>query len=169
MLNKKIQDALNKQINYELYSAYLYLSMSAYFEDLNLAGFANWMRDHFQEETMHAMKIFDYINQRGGHVELSEIAKPDHTWKSAQDVFTNTLKHEQFITSLINGLVNLAREEKDHATESFLQWYVNEQVEEEATVNDILQQLKLIKDNTGALLMLDKELKTTINAQTTTQ
>jgi len=134
MISKKIEKALNKQINAELYSAYLYLSMVAYFESVNLPGFANWMKVQTQEELMHAMKIYDFVNERGGRVVLKAIEAPPTEWDSPLDAFEATYKHEQKVTGLINNLVNLAIEEKDHATSSFLQWFVNEQVEEESSV-----------------------------------
>jgi len=159
MLSKRMEEELNKQINAEIWSAYLYLSMSAWFEDKNLAGFANWMKVQYQEETTHAMKIFDYVNERGGRVLLQPIAAVDTKWEDETDVFETTLKHEQKVTSLINNLVNIAIEEKDHATNNMLQWFVEEQVEEEASADEILQQLKMLKGNPHGILMLDRELK----------
>jgi ferritin len=158
MLNKKIEDALNKQINAELYSSYLYLSMQAYFESENLGGFANWMGVQMQEELSHALKIFNFVNERSGRVLLKAIDQPQTEWKSPLDVFDETLKHEQKVTGMINKLTDLAISEKDHATASFLKWFVDEQVEEEASANKILQQLVMIKGSTGGLFMLDKEL-----------
>ncbi len=158
MISKKMQDALNGQINAELYSAYLYLSMEGYFQSLNLAGFANWMRVQTQEELMHAMKIYDFVNERGGRVILKSIAQPPAEWESALAVFEAVLKHEQKVTGLINDLVNLAVDEKDHATNSFLQWFVNEQVEEEDSAGKVLGQLKLVKDSPQAVFMMDKEM-----------
>ncbi len=158
MLSEKIQQALNEQINAELYSSYLYLSMQAYFESINLPGFANWMKAQTQEELMHAVKIYDFVNERNGRVLLKAIDKPPTKWKSPLDVFEQVFKHEQKVTALINNLVNLAADEKDHATASFLQWFVNEQVEEEASADAVRQQLKLIEAAPGGLFMLDKEL-----------
>ena len=158
MISKKMEKALNSQINAELYSAYLYLSMVAYFESINLPGFSNWMRIQIQEETAHAMKIFDFVNERGGRVTLKAIEEPSTEWESPLAVFEATYKHEQKVTGLINELVNLAIEEKDHATRSFLQWFVDEQVEEESSVDQVLQQLKLVEKAPGGLHMLDKEL-----------
>ena len=158
MLNKKIEDALNKQINAELYSSYLYLSMQAYFESENLGGFANWMGVQMQEELSHALKIFNFVNERNGRVWLKAIDQPQTEWKSPLDVFEETLKHEQKVTGMISKLADLAISEKDHATTSFLKWFVDEQVEEEASANKILQQLIMIKGSTGGLFMLDKEL-----------
>ena len=158
MISKKMQDALNGQINAELYSAYLYLSMEAYFQSQNLAGFANWMRVQTQEELMHAMKIYDFVNERAGRVLLKSIAQPPTEWESSLAVFEAVYKHEQKVTGLINDLVNLAVDEKDHATNSFLQWFVNEQVEEEDSAGKVLGQLKLVKDSPQAVFMMDKEM-----------
>ncbi|HEC82682.1 MAG TPA: ferritin [Thermoplasmatales archaeon] len=159
MLSKKMLRALNKQVNAELYSAYLYLSMSAYFESINLKGFANWMRVQAQEEVTHAMKFFDYINERGGKVEMMAIEKPPTEWNSPLHVFEETYKHEINVTNMINELVNLAVEEKDHATYNMLQWFVAEQVEEEASADEIRQQLSLIGKDGRGILMIDRELK----------
>ena len=158
MISKKIEKALNKQINAELYSAYLYLSMVAYFESVNLPGFANWMKVQTQEELMHAMKIYDFVNERGGRVVLKAIEAPPTEWDSPLDAFEATYKHEQKVTGLINNLVNLAIEEKDHATSSFLQWFVNEQVEEESSVDKVAQKLKMVEKSPGGVFMIDSEL-----------
>jgi ferritin len=158
MINKKVEKALNGQLNAEFYSAYLYLSMAAYFECADLPGFANWMHVQFQEEQSHAMKFFKYVLERGGKIALKPIEGPPAEWDSPLEVFQATLEHEQKVTGLINDLVFLAREEKDNATEIFLQWFVNEQVEEEDNASTILAQLKLIKDSPQALFMMDKEL-----------
>jgi len=162
MFNKKMEKSFNEQINEELYSAYLYLSMVAYFESTNLPGFANWMRVQTQEEIVHAMKFYDYINQRNGRVVLTALADPQIEWKSPMDAFEAAYKHEVHITAKINELVNLAIEEKDHAANMFLQWFVNEQVEEEKNPLDIIQKLKLIKNSSEGLYMLDKELATRV-------
>jgi ferritin len=153
-----MQDALNEQVNAELYSAYLYLSMEAYFESINLAGFANWMRVQTQEEIAHAMKIYDYIDERSGRVTLKPIAGPPVKWDSPLAVFEAGYAHEQKVTGLINELVNISIELKDHATNMFLQWFVNEQVEEEKSADDVVQKLKLMADAPGGLYMLDAEL-----------
>ena len=158
MISKSMEDALNEQVNAELYSAYLYLSMESYFKAQNLNGFANWMRVQTQEEVSHAMKIYDFINERGGRVILKAIEGPETDWDSALTVFNEVYKHEQKVTSLINNLVDLAIKEKDHATNSFLQWFVNEQVEEEASADGILQQLKMMEKAPGGMFMLDREL-----------
>lgn len=157
MLSKKMEKALNDQINAEFYSAFLYLSMAAYFDGVGMGGFASWMRVQFQEEQAHAMKLFDYVGERGGKVTLGVIEAPKAKWKSALDVFEDTYKHEQKVTGLINKLVDLARAESDHATDNFLRWFVAEQVEEEASAGDILQKVKMIGDGNG-LYMLDREL-----------
>ncbi len=159
MLNKKVEEAMNKQINAELWSAYLYLSMAAYFENKNLPGFANWMRVQAQEETTHAMKFFNYICGRGGRVKLMAVAEVPVEWKSVVDVFEETLSHEQKVTSMINNLVNVAMEEKDHASVNELQWFVAEQVEEEANATAILEQLKMFEGKGNSLFLLDRELK----------
>ena len=159
MLNKRIEEELNKQINAEIWSAYLYLSMSAYFEDKNLPGFANWMKVQYQEESTHAIKIFDYVNERGGKVLLQPIEGVKTEWQDTVEVFEETLKHEQYVTGLINNLVNIAIEEKDHATNNMLQWFVSEQVEEEAAADEILQQLKMLQGKKEVVFMLDRELK----------
>ena len=159
MLSERMMKALNKQLNAELYSAYLYLSMAAYFESKNLKGFANWMRVQAQEELTHAMKFFDYINERRGRVYLEAIEKPPTEWKSPLDVFEATYEHEVKVTSMINDLVNMSMEEKDHATYNMLQWFVAEQVEEEASADEIRQQLRMIKEDGRGIMMLDRELK----------
>jgi ferritin len=158
MISKNIEKALNEQINAEMYSAYLYLSMESYFMSLNLNGFANWMRVQVQEELTHAMKIFDFVNERGGRTMLKSIAAPQAEWKSPLAVFEATYKHEQKVTGLINELVNLAVKEKDHATNVFLQWFVSEQVEEESSAQKIAQQLKMLEKTPAGILMLDREL-----------
>lgn len=158
MIGKKMQDAFNEQINAELYSAYLYLSMVAYFESVKLPGFATWMRVQTQEEVMHAMKIYDYVNERGGRVILKSIGEPQTEWESPLAAFEAAYEHEQKVTGLINGLVNLAIEEKDHAANMFLQWFVNEQVEEEGSADTIVQKLKLMADAPGGMYMLDNEM-----------
>lgn len=158
MIKKNIQKALNKQINAELYSAYLYLSMSAYFQSVNLAGFANWMRVQALEEMTHADKFYNFIVERGGRIELEAIEAPPKEWASPLAVFENAYKHEQKVTSMINDLVDLAIKEKDHASNIFLQWFVTEQVEEEASADEVVQKLKLAGDKGSGLFMLDGEL-----------
>jgi ferritin len=158
MIGEKMQDALNGQLNAELYSSYLYVSMSAYFQNINLGGFANWMRVQAQEELVHAMKFFDFVNERGGRVILKPIEGPPTDWESPLDVFEAAYKHEQKVTGLINDLVDLALAERDHATNIFLQWFVTEQVEEEDSANAVIQKLKLMGDAKGGLFMIDQEL-----------
>lgn len=158
MIKEKIKDAINKQINAEMYSAYLYLSMSTYFESINLKGFASWMKAQAQEEMLHAMKLYDYVNERGGRVLLTAIDTPPTQWDSSLAVFEYTYKHEQKVTGLINDLVDLAISEKDHATNNFLQWFVAEQVEEESSADEVVQKLKIAGDQGGGLFMLDREL-----------
>ena len=158
MLSEKMQDALNGQLNAELYSSYLYLSMHAYFKSINLDGFANWMYYQAQEELTHAMKFYDFMNQRGGRVKLLKIESPPDEWASPLKVFEATLTHEQKVTGLINELVEKALAEHDHATNIFLQWFVSEQVEEEESVGGVLEQLKLMGEAKGGLFMIDREL-----------
>ncbi len=164
MINPVVEKALNDQINAELYSAYLYLSMAAALEDMGLPGFANWTRIQNEEETFHAMKIYDFIIERGGRVKLTSIDTPPSEWKDVVTVFQEILKHEQLVTSLINKLMDTAIEQKDHATNMFLQWFVTEQVEEEANVEEVLQQLDLAQESKGALFMLDKDMGTRVFA-----
>lgn len=159
MLNKRVEEYLNKQINEEMFSSYLYLSMSAHFEAVGLKGFANWMRVQAKEEDFHANKIYDYINERSGRVVLKAIDEPKVEWENTLEAIQDTLNHENKITNLINELVNISMEEKDHATVNFLQWFVSEQVEEEANAQELFDQLRFIEDNKSALYMLDKELK----------
>jgi len=158
MISKKMEEALNGQVNAELYSAYLYLSMESYFKSLNLNGFANWMRVQTQEEVAHAMKIYDFINERGGRVTLKPIEGPQTEWDSPLAVFEAVYVHEQKVTGLINDLVDLAIKEKDHATNTFLQWFVSEQVEEESSADEVVQQLKMMENAPGGMFMLDREL-----------
>ncbi len=158
MLSEKMLKALNQQINAELYSSYLYLSMSAYFQSTNLGGFAKWMRVQTQEELTHAMKIYDYVNERGNRVVLKQVEEPPSEWSSPLAAFEDTYRHEQKVTGMINKLVNLAVEEGDHASSIFLQWFVSEQVEEEASADEIVQKLKLVGDDGGAIFMIDREL-----------
>jgi ferritin len=158
MINKKMEEALNGQLNAELYSAYLYLSMQAYFESVNLPGFATWMRIQTQEELMHSMKIYDFITERGGRVILKSVEQPPTEWDSPLAVFEAAYKHEQKVTGLINELVNLAVNEKDHATNNFLQWFVTEQVEEESSADEVVQKLKMVENAPGGMFLLDGEL-----------
>jgi len=158
MLSEKMLEALNGQLNKEIYSAYLYLSMSAHSTYIGLKGFANWFMVQYQEESVHAMKIYDYINSQGGQLKLLAVAQPPAEFKSPSDMFEKTLEHERFVTKCINDLVDLAIKGKDHATNIFLQWFVTEQIEEEANDNEIISKLKLVGDKGDALLMVDREL-----------
>jgi ferritin len=158
MISKTIETALSRQVNRELYSAYLYLSMSAYFETVSLKGFAKWMRLQAKEEQMHAMKIYDYVVARAGKVAFQDIEAPKGKWASAGKVLEETYAHEQKVTGMINGLVDLAKKENDHATFEMLQWFVKEQVEEEEHANDILNQINILGDVPGHLFWLDHQL-----------
>ncbi len=164
MLSKKVEKALNEQLNKELFSSYLYLSMAAYFEDLNLTGMAKWMRLQADEEHEHSLKFYDFIIKISGRVILEQIDKPKSTWESPKKAFEEALAHEQFITKSINELTDLAIEERDHSTNTFLHWFIDEQVEEEATVNDIVRKFDLIGDSKSGLFMLDRELGQRTNA-----
>ncbi|UTB32966.1 MAG: ferritin [Methanobacterium sp. ERen5] len=157
-MDEKMVESLNSQLNAEMYSAYLYLSMGAYFEDLDLSGFANWMRVQAQEEMTHAMKIHDFIIQRGDRVTLTKIEAPPTEWESPVNAFEHVYKHEQKVTGLINQLVNLALSLGDHATNNFLQWFVAEQVEEEESSIGVLKRVKMANDSLSGMLMLDNEL-----------
>ena len=158
MLPKKVEEALNHQLREEFYSAYLYLAMAAYFEDRSLNGFAGWMKAQAQEEAGHAMRIFNYINERRGRVILEAIPQPTTDFSSIQEVFEKALAHEQSITGKINKLYALAVEEKDYPTQVMLQWFITEQVEEENTVQAILERVRLVGDHEPALILLDREL-----------
>jgi len=158
MIKAKMQNALNAQINRELYSAYLYMAMAAYFESLNLKGFANWMRVQVQEELVHVTKFFGYVVDRGGRVTLTAIDGPTAEWSSPLNVFEEAYAHEQKVTGWISDLVSLAGREEDHATHNILQWFVGEQVEEEASADDVVKKLKLMGDAPGGLFMIDREL-----------
>ena len=155
IISKKMADAINEQINAELYSAYLYLSMSAYFEGLNLQGFAKWLRLQFEEEQAHALKFFDYVHERGGEVELKAIEKPKAKWESPLDAFKQVLEHEQHVTALINKLYEVALEEKDYATQVFLQWYLTEQVEEEDNASSVVASLESIEAHEAVIYQFD--------------
>ncbi|MBN1953727.1 MAG: ferritin [Anaerolineae bacterium] len=158
MLSEKMLDALNEQVKHELDSAYIYLSMSAYCEAQNLPGFAHWMLLQAQEEQEHAMRFFRFINERGGRVILQALEQPPSEFESPTDVFAKTLEHEQFITGRINHLYALALEEQDFASQTFLHWFIDEQVEEEATAAEILDTLKMVGGHPHSVLMLDRQL-----------
>ena len=158
MISEKMQKALNGQINAESYSAYLYVSMAAYFESLGLRGFATWMNQQAREEMFHTMKFYNYLIERGGRVMLEAIDAPPREWDSPLSAFQAVYEHEQKVTGLINDLVTLAKGENDHASDIFLQWFVTEQVEEEASVDEVVSKLKLVGDHGQGLFMMDKEL-----------
>ncbi len=160
MISKKLEDAINYQINKELFSEYYYLSMAAYLSSIGLSGFENFFLVQVQEERFHAMKMYNFLNERGGRVILSQIDTPKTEFESALEVFQLAYEHEQFVTKLINDLMDVAISENDHAAKSFLNWFVDEQVEEEASMEAIVNKLKLIGGKGNGLLMLDKELST---------
>ena len=158
MISKSMQDAINDQINKELYSSYLYLSMAAYFENKNLPGFAHWMRIQEGEEREHAMKFYDFMIDRGAQVMLAPIAAPESDWKSSLDLFKQVAQHEAAVTASINALYELALKEKDYPAQVMLQWFITEQVEEEKNAGEIVQQLELVEARGTAVLMLDHQL-----------
>ncbi|MGE4552055.1 MAG: ferritin [Desulfovibrionaceae bacterium] len=161
MLTPTMEAAFNEQIKWEFYSAYLYLSMQSYYQDLGLPGFANWMNVQYQEETMHAMKMYDYVLECGGKVQLQAIDAPPFAWKSPLDCFQSALEHEKVVTKRINDLTSLAQKENDHASFIFLQWYVTEQVEELSNFSEAVSKVKLVGDG-GGLFMLDRDLATRV-------
>jgi ferritin len=158
MLKKTVLAALNEQVNAELHSAYLYLGMSAWCEGRNLPGFAGWMRKQFEEEQAHALKIYDYVLDQGGEVVLKPVAGVPAAYKSLQEVWEKTLKHEQHVTALIHKLYALAQREQDFATQALMQWYVTEQVEEEKNASTILEQVKMVGSNSSAVFFLDRHV-----------
>lgn len=158
MIPKAMQDAMNEQVNKELFSSYLYLSMAAYFEAKNLPGFANWMRIQSDEEREHAMKFYDFILERGGEVELKAIAAPKASWKSALEAAQEVADHEAKVTASIYALYELAMKEKDYPAQVALQWFISEQVEEEKNASELVANLKLIEERGTAVLMLDHRL-----------
>lgn len=158
MKSIKLQDTINNQIQAELYSAYLYLAMANECQSKNLKGFANWLNVQYQEETMHAMKLLTYMQDRGAKVELQAIQAPPSEFGTPVEIFEQVLKHELHVTELINNLFAVAIEEKDYAAQMFLQWFVNEQVEEEASATEVLEKLKMAEGNNGALFFIDQEL-----------
>ena len=158
MIGKAMQDAINEQINKELYSSYLYLSMAAYFEDQNLPGFAKWMRTQEGEEREHGMKLYDFLVDRGGRVALKAIAAPESDWKSPLELFKQVAAHEAAVTASIHNLYETALKEKDYAAQTMLQWFITEQVEEEKNAAEIVAQLELVEARGTAVLMLDHRL-----------
>ncbi|CCH47490.1 ferritin [Pseudodesulfovibrio piezophilus] len=161
MLSEKVEAALNEQMNWEIYSAHIYLSMSSHFAEEGLGGFAAWMYAQYQEEMFHAMRFFNYINEAGGRAVLGTIEAPQTSWEKPLAAFQDALEHEQGVTARINALADLAVEEKNHAVGIFLQWFISEQIEEEDTVGDIVGKLKLVGDG-GGLFMLDRDLGTRV-------
>lgn len=161
-MNNVMRDALNDQLNREFFSAYLYLAMSAWFEKEGFSGFAQWMKVQYGEEMQHVDRFFNYMVERDYVVEFESIEKPKKSWENAIDVFKDALIHEKKVTAWINDLVDISIREKDHATNNFLQWYISEQVEEEANVSTIINQLKMIDGNGYGMFMLDKELGTRV-------
>ncbi len=157
-MDKTVQDALNRQINKELFAAYLYLSMCAHFESRSLTGFARWMRAQAREELNHAMRIFDHLNERGATVELAALDQPAREFGSPVEVFEEALDHEKAVTQMIHKLYDLAEEKHDHASQLLLEWFITEQVEEEDSVGTVVDQLRMAGDNQAAILMLDREL-----------
>lgn len=158
MIPKTVLEALRAQVQKELYSAYYYLSMSAHFVSVNLPGFAHWTRKQYEEETSHGMKIYDFIHERGGRVALEAIDKPPAEFKSPLDVMTKVLEHERGVTASINALYELAVKEKDYPTQIMLEWFIKEQVEEERSVDEVINMLKMVGDAPAGLLMLDRQL-----------
>jgi ferritin len=158
MLSKAVQDAINEQIKNELYSAYLYLSMAAYCESINLPGFAHWMRRQYEEEVSHGLKFFDYLTERGARVTLKAIDQPPADFKSPLAMFQQTLEHEQKVTGLIEAIYALAVKENDYASQVELQWFIKEQVEEEKSASEILEQLKMMGEHAPSLIMMDRHL-----------
>lgn len=157
-MDKKLEAAFNDQINKEYYSAYLYLAMKTAFAQMNLAGFVNWFDIQVQEEKAHAVGMYNYVLERGGNVELAAIDKPQLNGTTPVEIFQQVLEHEKFVTSRINAVYDVAEEVKDRAAMLFLNWYIKEQVEEEASASDVLSKVEMIGNNTLALLDLDKEL-----------
>lgn len=161
-INKKVEEVLNNQVNAEFWSAYLYLSMSAWCESKGLKGFANWMRIQFQEETTHALKIHDFVLDRAGEIKLQPIGTVETTWNSVLHMFEETYKHECKVTDLISNCYEVAMAERDHSTASMLKWFIDEQTEEETNAIDIIDKLKLIGENGEGIYLLDKELATRV-------
>jgi ferritin len=158
MIKKEVLEAINEQINAETYSAYMYLSMAAYLENMGLSGFAHWMKIQYQEESAHAIKFFNYLAERGGRVSLKAVAQVPVDFNGVVDIFEKTLAHENHVTSLINNLMDVSVKASDYASQSFIKWFIDEQVEEEANVEKILATLKLINGEGNGIFMMDREL-----------
>lgn len=165
MLNKKIETMLVEQMNFEISSAYIYLAMGAYLDSIDMPGFANWMKIQWQEEIFHATKMYGYIVDRGGRPVMESIEAPQKEWDSVLDAFESTLLHEEKVTERINKVMTEAINASDHATRSFLNWYVDEQIEEESNVQGIIKHLKMIKESGHGMYMLDKEMSTRVFVQ----
>ncbi len=159
MIREVMQNAINEQITKEIYSSNLYLAMAGYYHSINLNGFANWMRIQAQEEMEHALKFFDYLLDRGGKAVIGQIPAPPAEWIGPLEAFEKAYEHEQYVTDSINKLADLSIKEGDHATNVLLQWFINEQVEEEATASEIVERLKMVGEDKGGLFMMDNELK----------
>lgn len=157
-MKEEMEKAFNKQVNAELYSSYLYLAMESYFQSISLAGFASWMRIQVQEELFHGIKMYDYIHERGGKAKLEAIAQPEEKWETPLAAFEQVLAHEQQVTGLINNLIDVALDVRDHAAKAFLDWFITEQVEEESTAGQIVDRLRLIGKDSSGLFLLDTEL-----------
>lgn len=166
-LNKELEKLINEQINKEFYSAFLYLGMASYFERAGLKGFANKLYVQYQEEKTHAQKFYRYMNEKGGTVVLSQIDTPNQNWKNAVEVFEEVIAHEELVTASINNIADVAMREKDHATLNMLQWFISEQVEEEAIASEILSRLKMINGEGSGMFHLDKELSTVVFVDST--
>jgi len=166
MLSKKLNDALNKQINAEAYSGYLYLAMSVWCNEQGLKGFAQWFKVQAREEFCHSSKIFDFLTSLDEKITLTAIGTPLSSWKSIRDVFEGVLAHEQKVTGMIDNLMNIAKEEKEHKVEIFLQWFINEQIEEESTAKDVVSQLKLIGKDGFGLYQIDQSMSSRTSGQT---
>ncbi len=158
MLNKTIEQAINKQINAEIYSSSLYYAMAAYFETLSLKGFSHWLRVQALEELTHVQKFFSYVHERGGRVSMASVEGPQNEWESPLAAFEAVYEHETKVTGMINALMDLALKESDHATCNFMQWFISEQVEEEASADEAVQKLKLVEKTEGGLFLLDQEM-----------
>ncbi len=156
MLSKKLLDAINDQMNFEIYSAHIYLGMAGYCADLGLSGFENWFLVQYEEELFHAKKFYGYINEKGSRVAVKGFEDPVNEYGSLLEVFETALSHEQKVTARIYNLMDIATDEREHATKSFLQWFIDEQVEEESNVSDLINKIKLVKDS--GLYLLDQEL-----------
>jgi len=169
MISKKMSEAVNEQLNFELYSSYIYASMASWFKNQNLEGFANWMNVQVKEELDHASRLYDFLHNSGGEVVFAAIPKPQTSWDGVVEVFETTLDHEGQVTTRINNLIDLALDERDHATNARLQWFITEQVEEESNVLAVLQQVKMIKDSPEALILMDRELGSRVYTPSSTE